>query len=61
MFDTNGKTKLMLITGVVYTDLPPHEVRTYLQGGTKTGTIDAYTEQGEKIILGVHAIEYIYV
>lgn len=60
MFDKDKMTKLMLITGPVYTWLKPHEVRTYLQGGTKTGTFEAYTETGEKIILGVHAVEYIY-
>lgn len=60
MFDKSNMTKLMLITGPVYTHLPPHEVRTYLQGGSKTGTFEAYTEQGEKIILAVHAVEYIY-
>jgi len=60
MFDTTDMTKLALITGSVYTHLPPAEVRTYLQGGSKTGSIEAYTEQGDKIILAVHAIEYIY-
>jgi hypothetical protein len=54
-------TRLVLITGTVYTKLSPEEVRTYLQGGVKAGTIPAYLdEEGtQPIILGVHAIEYI--
>lgn len=54
-------TKLVLITGAVYTNLSPTEVRAYMQGGVKTGTIQAYLETGEEIILAVDAIEYIYV
>ncbi|MMZ43528.1 hypothetical protein D1872_50800 [compost metagenome] len=56
-------TKLQLITGVVWTELSPEEVRTYLQGGVKAGTIKAYVDENktQPIILAVHAIEYIYV
>lgn len=56
-------TKLMLITGVVYTELSPEEVRKYFQGGVKAGAIRGYEdeEKTKPIIIGVHAIEYIYV
>ena len=56
-------TKLQLITGVVYTELSPAEVRQYLQGGAKGGTIIAYLEETKatKVYLAVHAIEYIYI
>jgi hypothetical protein len=55
-------TKLMLITGAVYTEMSPEEVRTYLQGGVKAGTIPAYLDEQktQPITLAVHAIEYIY-
>ncbi len=55
-------TKLQLITGTAYTALPVGEVRTHLQGGQKGGTIYGYTDatMAVKIIIAVHAIEYIY-
>lgn len=55
-------TKLQLITGDAYTALPVGEVRTHLQGGQKGGTIYGYTDttMTTRIIIGVHAIEYIY-
>jgi hypothetical protein len=55
-------TKLQLISGVVYTELPVAEVRMYLQGGHKGGSINGYTDTTKttKIIIGVHAVEYIY-
>lgn len=56
-------TKLKLITGDVYTDLSPGEVRTYLQGGSKAGTIPGFTDaQGtERVLIAIHAIELIYI
>lgn len=56
-------TKLQLITGVVWTQLPAHEVRTYLQGGVKSGTISGFTDEAGTIpiIIAVHAIEYIFI
>ncbi|MNW28683.1 hypothetical protein D3C74_55140 [compost metagenome] len=55
-------TKLRILTGYVYTNLSPGEVRTYLQGGSKTGTIDGFEDEAGTIpiIIAVHAIEYIY-
>jgi hypothetical protein len=55
-------SKLQLLTGVVYTELKPSEVRSYLQGGAKGGTIYAFTDttKATKIIVAVHAIEYVY-
>lgn len=54
-------TKLQLLTGVVYTKLSKEEVRQYLQGGVKAGTIPAFADEAgtQPIILAVHAIEYI--
>lgn len=55
-------TKLRLITGDVYTELSYGEVRTYLQGGVRTGTFSGYLdeEQEQPIEIAVHSIEYIY-
>jgi len=55
-------TKLQLITGNAYTALPVGEVRTHLQGGHKGGTIYGYTDttMAVRILIAVHAIEYIY-
>lgn len=61
IMDTNSMTKLVLITGTVYTDLKPSEVRMYMQGGVKTNTIPAYLQDGTAITLAVDAIEYFYV
>jgi hypothetical protein len=56
-------TKLRLITGDVYTELSPGEVRSYLQGGSKGGTIPGYLDidKTTPILIAVHSIEYIYV
>jgi hypothetical protein len=55
-------TKLQLITGVVYTKLPPSEVRTYLQGGSKAGTIQGFLdiEGTQPILIATASIEYIF-
>lgn len=55
-------TKLMLITGVVYTEMSEAEVRSYLQKGSKGGTIRGYedAEMTKPILISVEAIEYIY-
>ena len=56
-------TKLMLISGiVVYTELAAPEIRQYLQGGSKGGTIQGYEDEGKAvpILINVHSIEYIY-
>jgi len=56
-------TKLHLLTGDVFTELSAAEVRSYLQGGAKGGTINGFTDETktQPIIIAVHAIEYIYV
>lgn len=55
-------TKLHLLTGDVYTELSVAEVRQYLQGGSKAGTIDGYQDEAKTIpiLIAVHAIEYIF-
>ncbi len=55
-------TKLQLISGVVYTNLQPWEVRQYLAGGSKGGCIDGFSDQAGtiKIFINVSSIEYIY-
>lgn len=55
-------TKLMLITGVVYTKLSPAEIRPYLQGGVKSNIIDGFEDEAgtKPIMIHVGAIEYIY-
>lgn len=55
-------TKLQLLTGIVWTELSKGEVRQYLQGGSKGGTISGYVDELKTtpIIIAVHAIEYIY-
>ncbi|WIT25798.1 hypothetical protein [Bacillus phage SPO1L1] len=55
-------TKLMLITGVVYTEMSAAEVRSYLQKGSKMGTINGYEDEAKTtpILISVEAIEYIY-
>lgn len=58
--DIQNMTKCVLITGTVYTKLKPNEVRQYMQGGNKTRTIPGFLSTGEKIILSIDAIEYVY-
>lgn len=55
-------TKIQLISGVVYTELQPQEVRQYLAGGTKSGVIRGYTDETKTvpILIAIHAVEYIY-
>jgi len=55
-------TRLQLITGIVYTELTPGEIRTYLQGGVKAGTIPGFADEAgtQPILIAVHSIEYIY-
>jgi hypothetical protein len=56
-------TKLHLLTGDVYTELSAAEVRSYLQGGAKGGTIRGFQDVAKTIpiIIAIHAIEYIFV
>lgn len=56
-------TKLHIIGGDIYTELSPAEVRSYLQGAAKGGTINGFEDAAGTIpiIIAVHAIEYIYV
>ncbi|MOA59506.1 hypothetical protein D3C78_1841400 [compost metagenome] len=56
-------TKLMTISGPVYTDLLPHEVRSYMQGGVKANTISGFEKEDGTvpIIIAIDAIEWIYV
>lgn len=55
-------TKLQLFNGTVYTNLTVAEVRQYLQGGSKGGTIKGFQDQAGTIpiLIAVHAIEYIF-
>ncbi|WCS68487.1 hypothetical protein Goe16_00730 [Bacillus phage vB_BsuM-Goe16] len=55
-------TKLMTITGPVYTEMSAAEVRSYLQRGSKAGTINGYEDEAKTvpILISVEAIEYIY-
>ncbi|AID50443.1 hypothetical protein [Bacillus phage CP-51] len=55
-------TKVQLITGIVYTEEPVSVLRSHLQGGVKTGTFIGYTDENktEKVIVAVHAMEYIF-
>jgi hypothetical protein len=55
-------TKLHLLSGDVYTELSPAEVRQYLSGGAKGGAINGFQDSlgTVKIIIAVHAIEFIY-
>jgi hypothetical protein len=52
-------TKINLISGTVFTDLTPDEVRQYLSAGTRTGVIRGYTDTtaSVNIYIAVHAIE----
>jgi hypothetical protein len=55
-------TKIRLISGDVYTELSVAEVRSYLQRGSKGGTIPGYldTDKTTPILIAVQSIEYIY-
>jgi len=60
-----AKTAIKVKTGeVVYTDISPEEVRQYLAGGAKGGSIygwledDTGTKTGD-IYISVHAIVYV--
>jgi hypothetical protein len=57
-------TQVKLFSGiVVYTNVTSAEIRSYLQGGSKGGTIPGYEDSAGtiKILINVHSIEYIYV
>jgi hypothetical protein len=56
-------TKVQLITGIIYTEEPATKLRSFLQGGVKTGTFVGYTDENktDKVIVAVHAMEYIFV
>ena len=47
---------------IVYTDLPADEVRAYLSGGTKTGSINGWEELSmtTSIYISTHAIVLVY-
>ena len=55
-------TKLELINGTVYTELPLGEVRMYLQKGHKGGTIEGYKDEAKTTPILIHtgAIQFIY-
>lgn len=56
-------TKLKLKSGdTAYTELPISEVRMYLSGGSKTGSINGYLEETKatKVLISVHAIVFAY-
>jgi hypothetical protein len=56
-------TKLLMKSGVeVYTELSANEVRHYLQGGSKSGTIDGYTDLAKttSVYIAAHAIVLVY-
>ena len=55
-------TKIQLISGVVYTDLSPEEVRQYLQGASRGGAFPGFVDEQrtQSIYIAVHAVEYIY-
>jgi len=55
-------TRLMTISGVIYTELSPAEIRPYLQGGVKANVINGFEDAAGTIPIMIHveAIEYIY-
>lgn len=56
-------TKMKLKNGeTVYSELPVHEIRSYLFGSSKAGTFDGYLDETKatSILIAVHAIVYIY-
>lgn len=56
-------TQVKLFSGVtVYTHMSGAEIRSYLQGGSKGGTIPGYEDSGGTIhiTISVRSIEYIY-
>ena len=56
-------TKLMTISGVIYTKLTKEEIRPYLQGGVKSNVIEGFEDEQGTIPIWIHvdAIEWIYV
>jgi len=55
-------TKLAMLYGPVWTTLKPEEVRSYMQGGIKTGVIEGFEDEAGTIPIWIciHSIEYIY-
>lgn len=47
---------------IVYTNLTPAEVRSYLQGGVKAGSFDGFTDLAGTIpiTISVHAVVYVF-
>jgi hypothetical protein len=56
-------TKIHILNADVYTTLSVAEVRQYLQGASKGGTIPGFQDLAGTvpILIAVHAIDYIYV